>query len=151
MALVHQELYQAEHVTGVHLRDYLTSLVAGIAAGYGHTGIQTQVKVAPLLVDLSTAVPLGLVVNELVTNSYKHGFPAGGGGQISLRLEQQSDHLWVEVRDNGAGPAAERVQGFGRSLVRSLSRQMRAEVLEYGSEGMVTELKIFKFRLIEHG
>ncbi len=150
MALIHQELYQEENVSGVDLQKYLRQLTEGVDRSFGLQGVDIQLAVDPIWVDLQTSVPLGLVVNELVTNSLKHGFPGDREGWIKVGLEVEGEVLVLVVADNGVGQTGEKGKGFGKTLIRSLSRQMKAEVLEQSGEGMRTELRIRKFHLIKH-
>ena len=102
--------------------------------------------IANILLDVNTAIPLGLIINELVSNSLKHAFPAGRQGTISVRLaETEPGALSLLVRDDGIGlpTQPERANGgsLGLQLVDTLARQLRGQVLVNGEGGTAFELR----------
>ncbi len=139
MALVHELLYRSPDLSVVELRDYFAGLLRSLAAA--HDGSLRNVRVEPevdsVRVGIETAIPLGLVVNELVSNAYKHAFPGERGGRILLRLKALADgQLELEVADDGVGlPAGfqpEATESLGMQLVVSLTRQLAGR-LDYSS------------------
>jgi PAS domain S-box-containing protein len=101
MALVHERLVQSRALAAIPIRDYVAGLCDQLAsaASASARGIALRLEVEPLDFGLDIAVPLGLVLNELVSNSLKHGYPDGRRGVITVRL----------ARDAGAGRAADAV------------------------------------------
>lgn len=133
MALVHERLYQSRTLSSIALDAYLTELceqVAG-AASAAQRGVNVRVEAVPVEIGLDLAVPLGLLLNELVTNSLKHGFPDGRRGTILVRtVREAGGTMRLSVEDDGVGlpPGFERTssQALGLRLVSALSDQLRA-------------------------
>lgn len=144
IAILHEKLYRHDDgPSHVMLREYLEELTRIIAQHHAelvpNVAIQVEDRVA-LRVPLDTAVPLGLIVNELVTNSFKHAFQALDAGRIQLELDRTPDgqHL-LTVRDNGPGVPAELMNQHGLSpgalsgslglrLIGALTQQLRGQL-----------------------
>jgi len=106
MALVHEKLYQSKDLARVDFAGYIESMVQELRRSYGSEGagigIKTEVENIRLGVDY--AIPCGLIINELVSNSLKHAFPQGEGGEVRIAMRQVGeDGIELEVSDNGAG------------------------------------------------
>ena len=132
MALVHERLYQSGNLASIRLDTFMAELCEQLAraASAAQRGIAVHVEVPPLEVGLDIAVPLGLLLNELVTNSLKHGFPDGRGGHVLVRAERGGENVRLIVSDDGVGlaPGLNRTSPatLGLKLVSALSEQMRA-------------------------
>ena len=106
MALVHERMYRAEEVSSISFRDYVKFLVSHLFTFYGMNTKQVNyaIEMPDMPIDIDTAIPLGLIMTELVTNSLKHAFPDGRKGTISITGDISGDHSHrFEVRDNGVG------------------------------------------------
>ncbi|MBK9992055.1 MAG: PAS domain S-box protein [Verrucomicrobia bacterium] len=132
MALVHEKLYQSNDLSRIDFTDYLSDLTENLASILGaHTrNISFVLKSADVHLGIDTAIPCGLIINELVSNAYKHGFPKGGPGQVTLSLEALADgHLQLEVADNGRGIPPDldlrKTKSLGMQLVHTLVQQLR--------------------------
>lgn len=133
IALVHEKLYQSGTFTSIGLSDYLRSLGQQVAHAWSPAEGRIEVKVDAddLSVPLDTAVPCGLIVNELLTNAFKHAFPNDARGTISVRATRAGARIVLTVDDDGTGmpPKAANEPGhLGLELVRALARQLRAEL-----------------------
>ncbi len=131
MSLVHQKLYQSENVSRVGAEDYLRSLVALVSHSYAPTApnVGTVVEADPIVLTPDVALPLGLVVNELVSNAFKHGFPAARRGTIAVALRRREGHdVTLTVGDDGVGLPADldvsRSQSLGLRLVGYMLEQL---------------------------
>ena len=135
MASVHQQLYGDETLDRVHLRPYALQLLTALGAAYA-PGLPTEVEGPDVEVPIRLAVPIGLVLNELVTNAFKYGVPVAGasgpeGTRVEVRivLAASDDEVCIAVRDPGPGLAPElaasRPTTMGFTLVRALVRQVR--------------------------
>ncbi len=133
MALVHERLYQSRTLSSIALNDYVTELCEqlAVAASAAQRGIVVRVEAARVEVGLDLAVPLGLLLNELVSNSLKHAFPEGRHGHIDVRIVREPDDiLRMTVGDDGIGLAPDfdrtKINTLGLRLVSALSGQLRA-------------------------
>jgi two-component sensor histidine kinase len=135
MSLVHEALYGGGGDTsGIDFAAYLGTLAAATATSFGMVG-QVAVEVAPAqgLVDLNTAVPLGLAAAEAIANAFKHAFPHGRRGIVRIAFRAPTDAAEGEltVRDDGigmAGPRAPSPRGAGLSLAEALARQIGGRI-----------------------
>ncbi len=143
---VHERLYQSESVTTVEMDKYLDRLCSDITTstngGAGDCWIEMEAD--PLELPIELAVPIALIVNELVTNAVKHAYPQGGG-PVRLELRGEADgHIHLLVGDKGIGYRSDVARkGLGSRLIPGLARQLRAE-LEIGKlePGYQVTLKI---------
>jgi len=149
MSLVHERLYQSRTLGTIRLDDYVRELCDQLASANGadRRGIALALEVAPVDVGLDLAVPLGLLLNELVSNSLKHAFPAGRRGTIRVTLaldagegaDASEQMLRLTVHDDGIGlpPEADRTspQTLGLRLVAALSEQLHAELVFENRDG----------------
>jgi len=133
IALIHDRLYRSENLANIEFVGYLRSLVAGIKATYGSAtlGVEVAVTGRDIALDIEHAVPCGLIVSELVSNAFKHAFPAGRAGKIEVHVhKEQEGEVVLEVADDGVGiPESvdwRQPQSLGLQLVASLTTQLRA-------------------------
>jgi PAS domain S-box-containing protein len=134
MALVHERLYQSRTLSSISLDDYVGQLCDQLAnaASAPQRGIAMRVEVAPLEIGLDAAVPLGLLLNELVSNSLKHAFPEGRQGSIVVSIgREEGGMVRLTVADDGVG-LPEGIdqtssQTLGLKLVAALSDQLRGK------------------------
>ncbi len=129
MSIIHQRLYQNDHLSSIEMKDYFLNLGNHILDSFGEEErIKINYKMPELHLDVDTAVPLGLIVNELLTNSLKYAFPNNQEGEITIDLDKKSaNELQLLVKDNGIGQTeGEPVKGtgFGKTLIELLTRQL---------------------------
>jgi len=129
MALIHEKLYQSESLSRVELQSYLEDLTRELKRVYGESQAVISVEAEGMMLELDSAVPCGLIVNELVSNSLKHAFPAGECGSIHVRLTGGVDGQHeLAVWDNGVGMPEfvnlETSQSLGLRLVGMLVEQL---------------------------
>lgn len=140
MGILHQKLYQSEHLAFIEMKNYFENLCINILDSYNESDrIQVTIEMPELEFDVDTAVPLGLIVNELLTNSLKYAFPKGEKGNIELSLKNlNEDNFQLKISDNGVGkPANEKAKGtgFGTQLVDLLTRQIDGSLIQDVSNG----------------
>lgn len=133
MALVHDLLYRSTTFSAVPLEEYLRSLVAGLASTYGaaRRGIAVHIGGQSIRLSIEQAIPCGMLVSELLTNAFKHAFPDGHSGTISVHASQgPAQDVTIEVADDGAGlPPGfnwRTTRSLGMQLVHSLTKQLGA-------------------------
>jgi two-component sensor histidine kinase len=132
MALVHQKLYQSETLSKIAFEDYLKSLARELFASYGvsRQRVKLEIDVERTSLPVGVAVPLGLIVSELVSNSLKHAFGNTASGSVRIAVERRGDQLELRVSDSGDGlPQGVdplRSPSMGLQIVSVLSRQIGA-------------------------
>ncbi len=131
IALIHDKLYRTNHLSYVAMDAYLRELVEAVFhACNGENRIHYQLELDSLSFHVEIAQPCGLIVNELLINSFKHAFPHGRTGTVGVSLRRQPDGaIALAVWDNGMGTlepsALERSDSLGMNIVRGLVRQLR--------------------------
>jgi PAS domain S-box-containing protein len=137
MALVHQKLYQSKNLSSIDLKEYISDLVEHLMQSYGissdRIAVIERMDSVPVLID--TAMPCGLIVNELISNALKHAFPHGQAGKITISLhENVTGEISLEVADNGVGVPA----GFDLRKAGSLGVMTVFNLAEYQLRANVT-------------
>ncbi len=133
IGIVHQKLYQGKNLGAIEMKDYFLNLSESILDSFGaDERVKIELAMEKLDVDIDTAVPLGLIVNELLTNTLKYAFPNGSGGKVFIKLEKRKDNiLHLEVSDNGIGKSGfTHGTGFGSQLISLLTRQLSGKMRE---------------------
>ncbi|MEB3278113.1 MAG: PAS domain S-box protein [Lyngbya sp.] len=135
MALIHEKLYQSTGLDKIDFGDYIQDLVSQLIESYDSDSnlIELEVDVEPICLNLETAHPCGLIVNELVSNAFKHAFPDNRSGKIWVKLHQNSDRsVTLTVRDNGIGFPEDidfrQVDSLGMELVCTLIDQLEGTI-----------------------
>lgn len=162
MAMVHEQLYRSMDLEGVEMGPYLGRLAEYLSGVYeaAYRGVGYDVQAAGVRLDLDTAIPIAIITNELISNSFKHGFPGGGPGSVSVRIQDLGDSWELEVSDNGIGFAAsrERAQrvpdpgerpqitsnGLGTELIGALTAQIKGQERHGDSLGAHTWIRFPK-------
>ena len=132
LGLVHQQLMESDDLKTFDIEPFLKELLANIMGGAAPAGIKLKVEACPLVVDLDFAVPLGLLVTEMVTNSLKHAF-SNGEGEIAVTLRSETgERVNLTVADNGQSHAPELEAapkaGAGTNIIRKLVTQLSGEM-----------------------
>ena len=144
MSLIHEHLYQDEQFSHVDMPDYVGKLLANLRQSFSNSALEIQMDVANLKLDIDTAVPLGLIINEAITNAVKHAFPESQKGQVKVSLHQVKDQIMLEIADNGAGFVIDEVEkgSFGLTMMRAFTESLEGELTIESHQG--TRLK-FQF------
>ncbi len=139
MGIIHQKLYQGENLGSIEMKDYFMNLSEGVLDTFNaEEKVKIECAMDNLNLDVDTAVPIGLIVNELLTNALKYAFPKGESGQIKISLAQKDDDLLLQVSDNGIGKTADakpKGTGFGTQLIQLLTQQLNGTISETYSHG----------------
>jgi PAS domain S-box-containing protein len=134
MALIHETLYLTESMAEIPLDTYMTSLLDGLtnALGLSERSVTMKYQVDEMTVSSDTAVPCGLIINELVSNSMKYAFEGVTGGVIEVKIAAEDDGIMMRVADNGVGLPEEldidTSDTLGLMLVRTLAGQLNGTV-----------------------
>jgi len=149
MALVHEKLYQSKDLAHLDFGGYLRDLVAGLADSHGACAapVVIEVRAAALHLDVDRAIPCGLIVNEWVSNAFKHGFPNGRAGRIEVTLSGGGGSaIQLTVRDDGVGWPADfdpaRSPSLGLQLVHILAKQLRGGLQLQSDKGISCSLTL---------
>jgi len=147
IGIVHQKLYQGTNLGAIEMKDYFKNLGDSILDSFAaEKRVTIECEMEAIDVDIDTAVPLGLIVNELLTNTLKYAFPSGQDGKVMIRLEKRKDGvLHLEVSDNGVGKSGViKGTGFGSQLISLLTRQLNGTMREENENGTRV---LFDFKL----
>jgi len=131
MSLIHQSLYSQENLTEINIQDYLQQLLNNLEAGMNPSGKEITVlsNIEPIPVDVDQAIPIGLIVNELVTNSFKYAFNGKEKGKISISFSKKDLNYHLIIKDDGIGNNGlplERKSSLGMRLLHDLSKKLKA-------------------------
>lgn len=128
MARVHTLLYSSPDLASIDFKDYLDELLKELADGFAASEreIEHVLEAEPTRVSLDTAVPLAFVAVEILTNSFKHAFPHGRRGRITVDIHREGDEAVLTIRDNGVGMATDAAnkRRLGLTIVRKLVQQI---------------------------
>ncbi|WP_212747632.1 sensor histidine kinase [Fodinibius saliphilus] len=153
IASIHEKLYKTEGLASIALNVYIEDLIEHLqnsmetinSSGPGKIGFDLEIE--PISLNMRKAVPLGLIINELVSNAHKHAFE-DNGGTVSIRCYEEDDHLFLKVTDNGKGiPDNMDIQendSLGLKLIETLTQQIDAEYRLYSENGTHFEMNFKK-------
>ena len=149
MGIIHQKLYQGEHLAAIEMRDYFINLGENIISSFNAEGrIKVECNMSKLVLDVDTAISIGLITNELLTNSLKYAFAEKENGNINISLSEEDTEggLILKVSDDGIGKVPDQKAkgtGFGTQLITLLTRQLDGKLL-YEINNGTTVLLYFK-------
>lgn len=131
MATVHELLYRSKDISHIDINDYVNRLIQPLLESIqGEEAVAIDLEVHHIVLDINTAIPLGLIINEIVTNALVHGVPNCENPQIYLRLLKSENLFRLEVGDNGKGLKDEDFEGdsLGLQLILSLVDQINGKM-----------------------
>lgn len=158
MALIHEKLYQSKNLENIDFNDYIKSLVNDLFIFYGIQGghIVLNINIENVILDIDTAIPCGLIINELISNSLKHAFPDGREGKIEITSRKMNikgvNEYELIVSDNGIGMPDDldfrKTESLGLSLIVTLSEDQLQGKLDFKRDNG-TECRIH-FKELKH-
>lgn len=135
MALIHEQLYQSEDIGNVNFKEYINSLVSNLANSYGADikNLSFKIDVRDVLLNIDSAIPCGLIIAELVSNSLKHAFPNSRNAKIIINFTLDKDNNYVlNISDNGVGLPKnfdfKNTESLGLQLVNMLVQQLKGKI-----------------------
>lgn len=134
MALIHERLYRSTDLKHIDFGDYIRTLSMDLFRTYvaDPARVQLELEVEDVMIDINTAIPLGLIINELVSNSMKHAFPNEKSGKIMVKFKEDGNRCVLEVIDTGVGFPSDiepdQTDSLGLQLVTSLTQQIGGEL-----------------------
>lgn len=134
---IYNQVHHSGDLSGIDAAVYLRDVCTEITRAFGSDVFTLRAELEPVLVDVDTALPLGLIVSELVTNAFKHAFKDREAGDVLVRLRRSGDVGVLTIRDNGCGlPTATRPSATGLTMIAALVKQIdgtyRAKTREHG-------------------
>jgi two-component sensor histidine kinase len=131
MVLIHEHLYRSHSVQYVSAKSYIENLTHSILASQGgDTDITIKVDALAIDLELETAIPIGLIINEFVSNSMKHGFPDKDSGEIIIHLDMMCNKVRLKMQDDGVGfdQDQSKIKTFGLELIKIMAKQLNAKL-----------------------
>ncbi len=146
MALLHEKLYQSKDLSRINFNEYIQSLVDHLLYGYGAPGkINVGLNIDDIYLNVDTAIPCGLIINELLSNALKHAFPDGRQGEITISFTQDGDDCILVITDNGIGfPSGQDFKkngSLGLQLVDTLTNQLMGQITYDSSIGSTFNIR----------
>lgn len=147
MSLIHQKLYKSNNVSSIDMPEYIGDLVEYLKYSFQGSGkLWFDLHVAPVKLDVQQAVPVGLILNEIITNSFKYAFPCTGEDRITVRLSATEDGgLSLIIADNGRGLPKdfdqEQNQSFGMLLIAGLTEDLEGSLEIESQQGTVFHIR----------
>ncbi len=141
MALVHEKIYQSKDLAKIDFGEYLRDLTNYLLHSYknGDTNVCVKTETIEKRLGIDTAIPCGLIANELVSNALRHAFPSGTEGQIAVALKSKNDRTILKISDNGVGFPEEvdfrSARSLGLQLVTTLTEQLSGEITLNNGKG----------------
>ncbi|QHV98680.1 tetratricopeptide repeat-containing sensor histidine kinase [Spirosoma endbachense] len=157
MALIHQKLYQAQGIARIRMDDYIQEVVAYLQESYElPQPIGFAVQVEPIELDVIQAVPLGLIINEAITNALKYAFPNGRTGRVSLGFMRMGETSYeLTIQDDGVGLPPDfdpsRSQSLGMTLIQGFSDQLGGQLSIISQAGLTIQLTFSEKELTSFG
>jgi two-component sensor histidine kinase len=147
MSFIHQRLYKTESLTAVNMKEYLTDLAESLVSSYGFNrdDFDLHITVDKEMLDIDKALPIGLIINELMTNSLKYAYSGTHRPALNITLTEEDTKLVCTIKDNGVGLDEQQwkttKKSFGKQLITALCKQLRAQqslVVNAGTQFTIT-------------
>ncbi|SOE21758.1 Two-component sensor histidine kinase, contains HisKA and HATPase domains [Spirosomataceae bacterium TFI 002] len=147
MGIIHQKLYQSEHLTSIEMRDYFVNLGENIMNSFSSDGkVKIECDMPELVLDVDTAISVGLIANELLTNAFKYAFEGKEKGKIEITMKSNGpndDNLELNITDDGIGKNEDspaKGTGFGTMLIDLLTKQLNGTISYKNENGTKVSL-----------
>ena len=156
MALIHQKLYQSEGIARIPMSAYIQEVVTYLHESFDlPQPIGFDLQIEPIELDVTQAVPLGLIINEALTNALKYAFPAGRTGSVKIELREMGEEGYeLVIADDGVGLPADydptRSRSLGMTLIRGFSEQLGGQLQISGQSGLRLRLLFHDEAYIDH-
>lgn len=151
MALIHQFLYGEQHLSSIDMQQYIEQLGQNLFNTYkiDHDLVFLKTEIDEMHLDVDTAIPVGLILNELITNALKYAFPDGKEGLLIVRLRETNGALELLVKDNGVGVVGDipKSSSFGMKLLNAFKQKLEADFTIVNENGLEVTYVIRKYNL----
>jgi two-component sensor histidine kinase len=140
MVLIHKKLYMSEKAAALDLRDYIPELIQYLAFSYGfETRLRTEISIDKIDVVSDKAIPIGLILNELISNSFKYAYGAQNEPHLNVRVSRNETSIVIGLNDNGTTTFsfkdADILPSFGLRMVRSLVQELHGTIASKANNG----------------
>jgi len=153
MSLIHQKLYKEKNITSIETKSYFSELILSLSHSYGIDlqKIKSNIQIESLQLDVDTAIPLGLILNELISNAFKYGVDEETGSFFFSFAKTKDEILEVIIADKGNGIPPDfdlqKSKSYGMKLIHTLSKKLNAIITFNNNNGLEVRVKIYKFKL----
>lgn len=148
MAMIHQNLYQETSITTIEMGEYCEKLAENLFTSYNihKDKIKLLTDIENMRIDVDQAIPMGLVLNELISNSLKYAFPENRLGELFISLKNEAEYIVFEVRDNGIGLPTnwdiKQQKSFGYQMIQAFCKKLKSELIITVQKGTQVQLKV---------
>jgi two-component sensor histidine kinase len=147
IALIHDQLYKTEHTTEINLTAYIKELIYSLNGSLNRktNNIRLRWEIDNISIDVSQAIPVGIILNEMVTNALKYAFPENEMGTITILVKQTGDYIEMQISDNGVGLPADfdfdSTNTLGITLLKGLTGQLKGTFSVENNNGLTISVK----------
>lgn len=138
----------------INLKDYINDIAHNVLSSISHDNIRLNIHASEVSTNLDIAIPLGLITNEVITNSIKHAFATQPNPIITINLKEQNDFIHYTIEDNGMGInesfSLENAHSLGSKIIYLLSQQLKSELFIDSSNGTKYSFRIKNLKTIHH-
>ena len=147
IALIHDQLFKTDSVTEIDLKCYIADLVHSLEYAIDKQGDKVSIRfdIEAMMLDVSQAIPVGIILNEAVTNAFKYAFHGNSAGEIRITVKETAGRIRMCISDNGAGLPKdfrlEKANSLGMTLIRGLANQLRGTFHIIDHEGVTISIE----------
>lgn len=141
MSAVQEQLHNKQEVDKIEIKEYLDSLIKNLRNSFDpENNVTATLDLDHIKLDIIKAIPLGLIANEVITNSFKYAFPDHKNPELHIGCKKDRNEINIVFRDNGPGKNDNIGEGMGMEIIESLTEQIDGTFKQYNDNGLVTEL-----------
>jgi two-component sensor histidine kinase len=147
MAIIHQTLYQNKNYSTINVSATILFLIQNILYSFNRTDIEIESDIEEIILDVNTAIPIALIINEAITNVVKYAFPENFtmSKKVFIQLKRKDFSIELSIKDNGIGIDKKMIQqlsNVGFSIIKALAEQINAQLFIYSEKNQGTEIKL---------
>ncbi|MCC7332907.1 MAG: tetratricopeptide repeat protein [Flavobacteriales bacterium] len=151
IGLIHKMLYQNDNYTCIEMNSFVHELANGLISTFDLNKVLLKVNIENIKIDVDTAIPLGLILNELIMNSLKYAFYEIDKPNLNIKLFEKNKQMVLEFSDNGKGKAEDlknSTHSFGMKLIHSLTRQLNGNLSIINADGLKITITFASYKLV---
>ena len=152
ISLIHQKLYKTENTTLIDMNSYIKDLVGYLKDSFDiNSNIDFELEIEHVMLQETQSIPVGLILNEAITNSIKYAFPRGQNGLITVTMTRENNNYYMSIQDNGVGisenVSRDASSSLGMTLIKGLTQQLDGDFTIKKTDGTLIEV-VFKNKVI---